>query len=105
MGAPLRRIERITHFTSSGWHRDPDNSLIETCDITAHFSDGRTMTRAATITYAPGQRERLMESVLTNIMAPRDHAFADWVRTQRWRRSEQVYGSFHSEFGKGANFA
>lgn len=61
-----RTVVTVDRIEVGEWARVPDLSTpTESCSVVAHLSDGTTDERSATVTYEPGERERLLEAVMT----------------------------------------
>lgn len=61
---PLRRLVTIAKIEVGPWGRTPDlqRNFEETC-VTALLTDGKLDTRWASITFAHGEREMVMEAI------------------------------------------
>lgn len=102
MAAPMRRIASLVRIENAGWSRVSDlDKPTEECVLTAVLSDGRRIERTAQVTYAAGERERLLEAVLSGNGTEADVRVAQDVLHRRAKAVENVRGDLQREFGRG----
>jgi hypothetical protein len=102
MAAPTRRIVTLVSIVAEGWGRKPDLAHPnEACTLRATLSDGRVIERDALMTYAPNERERVMEAVLKGTGTAADVRAARGILNRRIMAVERVRGDLQREFGNG----
>ena len=102
MAAPTRRLVTLVSIVAEGYGRKPDLAHPnESCTLRATLSDGRAIERDAVITYAPNERERVIEAVLKGTGSSADVRAAQRILDRRIREVERVRGGLQREFGNG----
>ena len=96
---PRRDVIALVRIESLGWARVPDlKTPTESCTLRAVFSDGRCIERTASISYAPGERERILEAVLGGTGSEHEVRMAQNVLLRRTRAEQDVRGWMQSTF-------
>lgn len=102
MLAPVRRVATIVRVEVGEWDRVPNlDCPTESCTVTAVLSDGRRIERVATVEYQRGERERIIEAVLSGKGTDEDVRAAQRLLFRRTKAMERVRGKLQREFGRG----
>lgn len=105
--APTQQIVTLVAVEiTERWNRDLDfQQPTEVFTLTARLSDGRTIVREASVEYAKGEREQVVEALTDNTTEPAEYERASRtmraIIDRRCRAVEIVRGDFQREYGRG----
>ena len=102
MAEPTRRIVTLARVEVGEWGRQPDlHTPHESVTVTAILSDGTMDARQATVKYAKGEREKILEAVIGGTGTEKELAQTRRILERRAQAIIRCRGELERMYGNG----
>ena len=96
------RVVTLDRVESTGWAKIPDLSTPKEHNVlTAYFSDGTTKTKTLTVSYKDGERERILEAMVSGVEADKALDSLVKIKLRRARLVQKAHGDWRREYRNG----